>query len=97
VDVTARELADLADVCCQVSLTEALDWGKTRFGAPVTAIGEPCAFVVIGMGKLGGRELNAGSDIDLMLFFETDDGHLLGAPPSRAFHACRAKVRRHAR
>jgi [glutamine synthetase] adenylyltransferase / [glutamine synthetase]-adenylyl-L-tyrosine phosphorylase len=83
VDVTARELADLADVCCQVSLTEALDWGKTRFGAPVTAMGEPCAFVVIGMGKLGGRELNAGSDIDLMLFYETDDGQVLGAPGSQ--------------
>jgi glutamate-ammonia-ligase adenylyltransferase len=26
------------------------------------------------MGKLGGRELNAGSDIDLLLFYETDDG-----------------------
>ena len=26
------------------------------------------------MGKLGGRELNAGSDVDLMLFYETDEG-----------------------
>jgi len=30
--------------------------------------------VVLGMGKLGGRELNAGSDVDLMVFYGTDDG-----------------------
>ncbi len=74
VDVTARELSDLADACCEVALSEALRWAETRFGRPLAADGEPCAFTVIGMGKLGGRELNAGSDIDLMLFYETDDG-----------------------
>jgi glutamate-ammonia-ligase adenylyltransferase len=74
VDVTARELSDLADVSCEIALAEALAWAAARFGDPVAANGSPCAFVVIGMGKLGGRELNAGSDIDLMLFYETDDG-----------------------
>ena len=74
VDVTARELSDLADVCCEVALGEALTWAAGRFGDPLAASGEPCAFVVVGMGKLGGRELNAGSDIDLMLFYDTDDG-----------------------
>lgn len=74
VDVTARELSDLADVCCEAALGEALAWAEARFGAPLAAGGERCPFVVVGMGKLGGRELNAGSDIDLMLFYETDDG-----------------------
>jgi len=74
VDVTSRELADLADTCIQVALTEALAWADARMGIPRTASGERCAFVVIGMGKLGGRELNPGSDVDLMLFYETDDG-----------------------
>ncbi|MGO9836390.1 MAG: bifunctional [glutamate--ammonia ligase]-adenylyl-L-tyrosine phosphorylase/[glutamate--ammonia-ligase] adenylyltransferase [Polyangiaceae bacterium] len=74
VDVTARELSDLADVCCEFALAEALGWAEARFGEPLTSAGEPCAFVVIGMGKLGGRELNAGSDVDLLLFYETDDG-----------------------
>src|SRR5580658_4245885 len=86
VDVTARELADLADACCQTSLDEALAWGKARFGAPVTSTGEPCAFVVIGMGKLGGRELNAGSDVDLMLFYETDDGQVVGSKSAASSH-----------
>jgi glutamate-ammonia-ligase adenylyltransferase len=74
VDVTARELGDLADACCEVALAEALAWAEARFGAPLAVGGERCPFVVIGMGKLGGRELNAGSDVDLMLFYETDDG-----------------------
>ena len=33
VDVTARELSDLADVCCEVALAEALAWAEARFGA----------------------------------------------------------------
>jgi glutamate-ammonia-ligase adenylyltransferase len=82
VDVTARELSDLADVCCDVALSEALVWAGARFGEPMTAGGDRCPFVVIGMGKLGGRELNAGSDVDLMLFYETDDGQVLRRSPA---------------
>jgi glutamate-ammonia-ligase adenylyltransferase len=78
VDVTSRELSDLADVCIQVALTEALAWADARIGVPATSSGERCPFVVIGMGKLGGRELNPGSDVDLMLFYETDEGAVVG-------------------
>jgi len=74
VDVTSRELADLAEVCCEAALVEALAWAEGRFGAPLTFAGTRCPIVVLGMGKLGGRELNAGSDVDLILFYETDDG-----------------------
>jgi len=74
VDVTARELSDLASACTEEALREALAWADARFGEPVDAAGDRCAFVVVGMGKLGGRELNAGSDIDLLLFYATDDG-----------------------
>ena len=79
VDVTAREISDLADVCIQVALTEALTWADARMGTPETSQGERCPFVVIGMGKLGGRELNPGSDVDLMLFYETDEGAVVNA------------------
>jgi glutamate-ammonia-ligase adenylyltransferase len=86
VDVTARELSDLAEVCCEVALAEAQSWAEARFGKPVTAGGEACGFVVVGMGKLGGRELNAGSDIDLMIFYETDDGSVVPPVPGQASH-----------
>lgn len=74
VDVTARELSDLADTCIGLAFDEAQGWAAKRFGVPLSEDGGPCAAAVIGMGKLGGRELNAGSDVDLMVFYETDDG-----------------------
>ena len=76
VDVTARELSDIAQVSLEVATTEALRWAEARFGTPVTAAGQTCAFTVLGMGKLGGRELNCGSDVDILPFYETDDGEV---------------------
>jgi [glutamine synthetase] adenylyltransferase / [glutamine synthetase]-adenylyl-L-tyrosine phosphorylase len=77
VDVTARELSDLAQICIDVALAEAQRWAEERFGVPTTASGEHCAFTILGMGKLGGRELNCGSDVDLLPFYETDEGDVL--------------------
>src|SRR5215472_4518115 len=88
VDVTSRELADLADTCIAVALDEALAWAEIRFGVPTMQSGERCPLVVIGMGKLGGRELNPGSDVDLILFYETDEGCVRqgGAPVEQTLH-----------
>ena len=77
VDVAARELSDLADVCVALAVEEAVRWATRRFGEPRGAHGDPCGFTVLGMGKLGGQELNAGSDVDLLPFYETDDGELV--------------------
>ena len=74
VDVTSRELSDLAQVSIEVALAEAQRAVEARFGAPIAANGERVPITVLGMGKLGGRELNCGSDVDLLLFYETDDG-----------------------
>ncbi len=74
VDVTARELADLAAATIEVALAEAVYAVSRRFGEPRTASGAPGRFTVLGMGKLGGEELNAGSDVDLVYFYDTDDG-----------------------
>lgn len=74
VDVTARELSALADVTMEVALAEATLATTARFGPPLTSSGAPSRFVILGMGKLGGEELNAGSDIDLIYFYDTDDG-----------------------
>ena len=94
VDTTSRELSDLADVCVEVALAHALGWAEARWGVPVAVTGERCPFVVVGMGKLGGRELNAGSDIDLLLFYETDDGEVRkdGAPTEQTLHEHFARV-----
>ncbi|MFO0755552.1 MAG: bifunctional [glutamate--ammonia ligase]-adenylyl-L-tyrosine phosphorylase/[glutamate--ammonia-ligase] adenylyltransferase [Byssovorax sp.] len=74
VDVTAGELSALADVTIEFALGEAVHAVSARFGPARTQGGAPARFVVLGMGKLGGEELNAGSDIDLIYFYDTDDG-----------------------
>jgi glutamate-ammonia-ligase adenylyltransferase len=62
----ARELAHLADVCLEAALAEILAELAARHGEPRTSDGRRCRFVVFGMGKLGGEELNFSSDIDLL-------------------------------
>lgn len=67
-EITA-ELTCLADACIRAALT----WGEqqlaARFGTPRDADGAPLSLNVIGMGKLGGHELNFSSDIDLVFAF----------------------------
>lgn len=77
VDVTAREWSDLADAQLEVALTEARAHVESRFGAIVDGEGRRNGFAIIGLGKLGGGELNAGSDIDLMFVHEADEGRLV--------------------
>jgi glutamate-ammonia-ligase adenylyltransferase len=74
VDVTARELSELAEATIEVALAEARFAVSRRFGEPREASGAEARFTVLGMGKLGGAELNAGSDVDLIYFYDTDDG-----------------------
>lgn len=74
VDVTAREVSDLAEACVEVALEEAEESVARRFGKPLREGGAPSRMVVLGMGKLGGRELNVGSDIDLLYVYDSDEG-----------------------
>lgn len=41
-----------------------------RFGIPTSESGVPQDFLVVGMGKLGGQELNVSSDIDLVFVYD---------------------------
>jgi glutamate-ammonia-ligase adenylyltransferase len=79
---TARDLAgsaDLAEVVAtwsalaEVCLDAALDFHHAqlaaRHGEPRDAEGRPQRLVVVGMGKLGGGELNVSSDIDLIYLY----------------------------
>ncbi|WP_404300882.1 bifunctional [glutamate--ammonia ligase]-adenylyl-L-tyrosine phosphorylase/[glutamate--ammonia-ligase] adenylyltransferase [Alicycliphilus denitrificans] len=62
-------LAELAlDRACRQARAE-LD---ARHGAPRGPQGQPVQLWVIGMGKLGARELNVSSDIDLIYVYEHD-------------------------
>ncbi|NUO52013.1 MAG: bifunctional [glutamate--ammonia ligase]-adenylyl-L-tyrosine phosphorylase/[glutamate--ammonia-ligase] adenylyltransferase [Polyangiaceae bacterium] len=94
VDVTARELSYLADATIQGALDDAMAWARRRFGEAKRADGRDSTFVVIGMGKLGGEELNAGSDVDLIYFYDTDDGEVVGPEGSLSLHDFWVRVAR---
>ncbi len=42
---------------------------EKRFGAITSRAGDPVAFVILGMGKLGGGELNFSSDVDIIFLY----------------------------
>jgi len=69
-----RELSHLADACLDEAIAAARQILIDKHGAPLLSDGRPCSFVVFGMGKLGGEELNFSSDIDLIYVYESDQG-----------------------
>ena len=78
VEIT-RELSDMADVCLDAVLRSSLKQFSEKFGRPFhqNARGrwQPTAFCILGLGKLGGQELNYSSDVDLMFLYE-DEGEV---------------------
>jgi [glutamine synthetase] adenylyltransferase / [glutamine synthetase]-adenylyl-L-tyrosine phosphorylase len=76
---TLAELTAFADAAIAAALAHARRSLAARYGEPRSAGGELQPLVVIGMGKLGGGELNFSSDVDLVLLFpehgETDGPH----------------------
>ncbi len=80
IETSLAEQSDLADACIQVVLAQLDAWARERHGTPYGPEGEAQSLVVLGMGKLGGRELNFSSDIDLIFVFD-GDGRSDGAKP----------------
>lgn len=64
---TMTDLAQLA--VSQTVRVHALALSE-RFGIPTSESGVPQDFLVVGMGKLGGQELNVSSDIDLVFVYD---------------------------
>jgi [glutamine synthetase] adenylyltransferase / [glutamine synthetase]-adenylyl-L-tyrosine phosphorylase len=66
---TLAELSAFADEAIATALAFARGALVARYGEPRSAGGEVQPLVVIAMGKLGGKELNFSSDVDLVLLF----------------------------
>ncbi len=85
VEIT-REISDLADACLDAVWRICRPQFIGRFGQPFhqDADGnwQRTEFCVLGMGKLGGQELNYSSDVDV-LFLYSDEGEVFKAPPVR--------------
>ena len=77
-DETLGQLSGLADLVLEVATRHAVRALQPRYGNVRDGAGQTIPLVILGMGKLGGRELNFSSDIDLIFLF-TEDGESDGA------------------
>ncbi|MEL7023848.1 MAG: bifunctional [glutamate--ammonia ligase]-adenylyl-L-tyrosine phosphorylase/[glutamate--ammonia-ligase] adenylyltransferase [Pseudomonadota bacterium] len=67
-----RALSDFADAAIEIAVATAQDRLESRYGVLRDSSGEPVPLRVLCMGKLGGRELNFSSDIDLIFVYPSD-------------------------
>ncbi|MDQ1639991.1 MAG: [glutamine synthetase] adenylyltransferase / [glutamine synthetase]-adenylyl-L-tyrosine [Pyrinomonadaceae bacterium] len=79
---TTEELSNLADAILDYALSLARQSLDNKYGAPLCDDGHgriaTAEFCVLALGKLGSRELNYASDIDLV-FIYSDDGTTAGS------------------
>ena len=74
-------MTSLAEITVQRALSFATRALTEQYGQPIgVESGLPQELLVIGMGKLGGKELNVSSDIDLV-FVYAEDGNSNGSRP----------------
>src|ERR1035441_8616666 len=61
-------MSNLAELSIGYALKHLCAWQEAQYGRPMTN-GARQELIVVGMGKLGGRELNVSSDIDLIFVY----------------------------
>ncbi|MBV7387366.1 bifunctional [glutamate--ammonia ligase]-adenylyl-L-tyrosine phosphorylase/[glutamate--ammonia-ligase] adenylyltransferase [Pasteurellaceae bacterium TAE3-ERU1] len=78
VEQTLHALSALAECIITQTCAWLYHFLSQRYGTPMNATGEAQPLLILGMGKLGGRELNFSSDIDL-IFTYPENGETQGA------------------
>ena len=68
----SEQLSDLADACLAAVVTQGRAELDERYGPPTDPVrpGESARFAVLGLGKLGGREIDYHSDLDIIFVFD---------------------------
>ncbi|MBK9445068.1 MAG: bifunctional [glutamate--ammonia ligase]-adenylyl-L-tyrosine phosphorylase/[glutamate--ammonia-ligase] adenylyltransferase [Betaproteobacteria bacterium] len=90
-DLTGRanlaEVVETMTVLADTTTNFALDFIHrqlaTQHGEPLDASGQPQRLMIVGMGKLGGRELNVSSDVDY-IFIYPEEGETAGAQTEKS-------------
>lgn len=71
-----HEVVQTTSALAEVTLQQAIAFHTAelskQYGMPNSQQGEPQSLIVVGMGKLGGAELNVSSDIDLIFAYEQE-------------------------
>jgi glutamate-ammonia-ligase adenylyltransferase len=78
---TVADLSSLADACLEQAQRLLFQWQCEKYGTPAAADGSEQGLVILGLGKLGARELNFSSDVDL-IFAYPGNGNTQGSPQS---------------
>ena len=61
-------LSSLAEICIQTSIVDSMTYYAKELNTMPERDRQKSELFIIAMGKLGGRELNASSDIDIIFF-----------------------------
>ncbi len=76
-----RAMTDLADLAISHAYRTVMAQLCERHGTPTDPVsGKPQEMIIVGMGKLGGCELNVSSDIDLIMLYG-EEGETVGPRP----------------
>ncbi len=82
---TVKELTALAEASLQAAYQFCRNEVEQDFGTlTVPGTQSRQRFVVLGMGKLGGAELNFSSDVDVIFLYEDDEGESSGGRKGKA-------------
>ena len=92
--VVTRAMTELAELALNSAVLASQQSLDTLYGAPLVSSGERAHMWVVGMGKLGARELNVSSDIDLIYIYD-HDGQTAGRQTGDAGGAVRGQISNH--
>lgn len=82
---TTAALSDVAEALLGQVTALASFAAAERFGPPMLSDGRAARFLILGLGKLGGREMSYHSDLDLILIYE-GEGQTRGQRPTSNLH-----------
>ncbi|WP_106398332.1 bifunctional [glutamine synthetase] adenylyltransferase/[glutamine synthetase]-adenylyl-L-tyrosine phosphorylase [Actinocorallia populi] len=88
VRTVSEALSDITAVTLEAALTAAVNKVETERGEPL-----PARLAIVAMGRFGGREMNYGSDADVMFVYEPVEG-AEDRQAHRAAHAVVEELRR---
>ena len=93
-DVVTGAMTDLAELALDVAILESRTILDAQYGPPQADSGTVAQMWVIGMGKLGARELNVSSDIDLIYVYD-HEGQTAGRSDTSEGEARRSRISNH--
>jgi len=69
ISASLQQVSQLADLLINTAYHWAYHQLSAQWGTPLDDLGQPMPLLILGMGKLGGAELNFSSDIDLIFTY----------------------------